>query len=78
MCGGAAFTRADARVGARQADRLDARRAQRRDEPRIYETRQHADDDIERGLVGDAQPVDLALLDAGTRASAASISRPPP
>ena len=35
------------------------------DEPRVDGAGQHRDDDVERRLVGDAQPVDLPLLDAG-------------
>ena len=58
---------ADSRVGPGKANRLDAGRAQRRHEPRIHEAGEHADDDLERRLVGDAQPVDLALLDADPR-----------
>ena len=38
--------------------------AERRDEPRVDRARQHRDDDVERRLVGDAQAVDLPLLDA--------------
>ena len=38
---------------------------ERRDEPCVDRARQHRDDDVERRFVGDAQAVDLTLLDAG-------------
>src|SRR5439155_18251293 len=35
------------------------------DEARVHGARQHGDDDVERRLVGDAQAIDLPLLEAG-------------
>ena len=52
-------------VGAREAHRRHARGAERRDEPRVDGAGQHRHDDVERGVVGDAQAVHLTLLDAG-------------
>ena len=52
-------------VGAGQSHRPDARGVERRHQPRIHRAGQHRDDDVERRFVGDAQPVDLSLLDAG-------------
>ena len=40
-------------------------RVQRGHQPRVDRARQDRDHDVERGGVGDAKPVDLALLDAG-------------
>ena len=57
--------RADAGIRAREPDRRHADGRERRDEPRVNHTGQHADDDVERRLVGDAQPIYLALFDAG-------------
>src|SRR5256885_4491239 len=51
-------------VGARQADRGDARGVERRDEARIDGAGQHRHRDVERRLVGDAQAVHLPLLDS--------------
>ena len=52
------------RVGSRQAHSRNAGRAQGGNKPRIYKARQNADHNLERRLVGDAQSVDLPLLDA--------------
>jgi hypothetical protein len=55
----------DRRVGAGKTDRLYAGSAERRDEPGIHETGKHADDDIERRLIRNAQSVHLAFFDSG-------------
>ena len=54
----------DAGVGARQPDRSDARRIQRRDERRVDPPREHAHDRGERVGVGNAQAVSKTRADA--------------
>ena len=64
-CSGAGSDQPATRIGAGQPDRADAGGGERRHETRIDRSRQHADDDVERGVVGDAQAVDLVFLDPG-------------
>ena len=52
-------------VGAGQADGQAAGGIDRGDQPRVQRAGEHLHDDVERRLVGHAQPVDLVLGDAG-------------
>src|SRR5262245_10308438 len=59
------LNQAATRIGAGQPDRTDAGGRERRDQSRVDRSRQNVDHDIQRGVVGNAQAVDLTLLDPG-------------
>ena len=62
-----ALRQREAGIRAREADSLAARRVDRRDETGVHAAGQHADDDVERVGIGDAQAVHLVFRNAGAR-----------
>ena len=64
-CGGAASTARSAPSAPVRPTAATPAVVERRHEPRVDRAGQHRDDDVERRVVGDAQAVDLPLLDAG-------------